>query len=418
MGSAYRLERRLAAPAIAVLLAGCVYGTDPANSARTDGDSGADRPGSAAPVNGGAHLDEAAAPLASNRADGADGARGAEDVAPRFAGAQGSRTDQERLARLWRERTGGGRTADFTLGPGDIIEVSVPVVADLKDRVERIAGNGTLSLPYVGTVGAAGLTEKQLKTAITERLSAIMYKPQVDVFVKEYHSRQVAVVGQVDKPGLYDMTSPSNTLLDMLNDAGGTRQEAAQRVLFIPAHDNRPGAPAPGGTGASTGGGAMSIAALAPGAVQEALRTRHPIEIGLGNLSRGGDPAALMLPARPGDMLVVPDAGEVVVQGWVEKPGSYKITPGLTVAGAVGAAGGALFASDERAVTIMRNSGSGKKIFITADLDKIDAGQAADVPVQAGDLVSVPYSMVKLVPYGAVSLIGRGLYLSAAAPIF
>jgi protein involved in polysaccharide export with SLBB domain len=162
----------------------------------------------------------------------------------------------------------------------------------------------------------------------------------------------------------------------------------------------------------------MSIAALAPGAVQEALRTRHPIEIGLGNLSRGGDPAALMLPARPGDMLVVPDAGEVVVQGWVEKPGSYKITPGLTVAGAVGAAGGALFASDERAVTIMRNSGSGKKIFITADLDKIDAGQAADVPVQAGDLVSVPYSMVKLVPYGAVSLIGRGLYLSAAAPIF
>src|SRR5260370_7829141 len=92
----------------------------------------------------------------------------------------------------------------------------------------------------------------------------------------------------------------------MLNDAGGTRQEAAQRVLFIPAHDNRPGGQAPGGTGALTGGRAMSIASLEPGAVQEALRTRHPIEIGLGNLSRRGHPAPLLLPAPPGDTLGLP----------------------------------------------------------------------------------------------------------------
>jgi protein involved in polysaccharide export with SLBB domain len=148
------------------------------------------------------------------------------------------------------------------------------------------------------------------------------------------------------------------------------------------------------------------------------MRMHHPIEIGLSGLSRGSDPAALALPARPGDMLVVPGAGEVVVEGWVDKPGSYKITPGLTVAGAVGAAGGALFASDATAVTIMRDGAEGKKIFITANLEKIKAGQETDLAVLEGDVVSVPYSMTKLLPYAAVSLIGRGLYFSAAAPVF
>jgi protein involved in polysaccharide export with SLBB domain len=162
----------------------------------------------------------------------------------------------------------------------------------------------------------------------------------------------------------------------------------------------------------------MSIASIEPGAVQEALRTRRPIEIGLGNLSRGGDPAALMLPARPGDMLVVPGAGEVVVEGWVDKPGSYKITPGLTLAGAVGAAGGALFAAKESSITIMREGPDGKRVFIDANLASIDTGEAADIPVQEGDVVSVPYSSMKLLPYAALSLIGKGIYFSAAAPVF
>jgi polysaccharide biosynthesis/export protein len=290
------------------------------------------------------------------------------------ASAQANTADQ-RLLRLWHQRTASGGSADFTLGPGDIVEVSVPVVAELKDRTERVAGNGTLSLPYIGTLKAAGLTEKQLKAEMTVRLSAIMYNPQVDLFVKQYHSRQVAVVGQVDKPGLYDMTSPTNTLLDMLNDAGGVKSDAAQRVLFIPADEYRAARPAAGSVATADGPAGTAIPSIGPGAVQEALRTRHPIEINMGSLDHGGDPAALMLPARPGDMLVVPDAGEVIVQGWVDKPGSYKITPGLTVAGAVGAAGGALFASDGSSVTIMRNSASGEKIFISADLDRIAAGR-------------------------------------------
>ena len=326
--------------------------------------------------------------------------------------------DRARLLLLWRQRTAAAPTQDFALGPGDVIEISVPIIAELKDRSERITGNGTISLPFIGTVRAAGLTEKQLKAELAERLSAIMYRPQIDLFVKQYRSRQVAVVGQVDKPGLYDLTGPDNTLLDMLNDAGGINKDAALRILFIPAHENHieqtgaERAPAP-----SDDTGVTALTAAQQG-MAELMRQSNPIVIGLGDLSSGGDPAALMLPARPGDMLVVPGAGEVVVEGWVDKPGSYRITPGLTLAGAVGAAGGALFAAKESAVTIMREGPDGKRIFIAANLDRIDTGQAADIPVQQGDVVSVPYSAAKLLPYGALSLLGKGIYFSAAAPVF
>jgi polysaccharide biosynthesis/export protein len=330
--------------------------------------------------------------------------------------------DRARLARLWRQRTANGGGADFVLGPGDVIEISVPVIAELKDRTERIAGNGTVLLPFVGSVKAAGLTERELKAAIAQRLSAVMYRPQIDLFVKEYRSRQVAVVGQVDKPGLYDLSSPNDTLLDMLNDAGGINKDAALRVLFIPAQEDSalPGNPRIGGRAAPDAGPGRKLTAVTAStqAAAQLQRRSNPIVIGLGDLSTGGDPAALMLPARPGDMLVVPGAGEVVVEGWVDKPGSYKITPGLTLAGAVGAAGGPLFAAKESAVTIMREGPGGKRIFIDANLALIDDGRAPDLPVQEGDVVSVPYSAMKLMPYAALSLLGKGIYFSAAAPAF
>lgn len=57
-------------------------------------------------------------------------------------------------------------------------------------------------------------------------------------------------------------------------------------------------------------------------------------------------------------MLLIPSAGQVLVEGWVEKPGSYKITPALTVLGAVAAAGGPLFPADTSAVKVIRTGKS------------------------------------------------------------
>ena len=62
-----------------------------------------------------------------------------------------------------------------------------------------------------------------------------MYNPPVNLFVREYRSRQVAVVGAVERPGLYNLASEADTILDMIAQAGGMKEGAAPRIQFIPA---------------------------------------------------------------------------------------------------------------------------------------------------------------------------------------
>ena len=62
-----------------------------------------------------------------------------------------------------------------------------------------------------------------------------MYDPSVVLFVKEYRSRIVSVIGAVAKPGFYSLSSETETILDAVAQAGGLTEHAAQRLYLIPA---------------------------------------------------------------------------------------------------------------------------------------------------------------------------------------
>lgn len=111
---------------------------------------------------------------------------------------------------------------------------------------------------------------------------------------------------------------------------------------------------------------------------------------------------------------MVPPGGEVLVEGWVEKPGSYKITPGLTLLGTVAAAGGPHFAADSSAVELIRTKKDGGKVSFVADLDKIKSGEMQDIAVQEGDIIAMPSSPVKVGPYGVYSLISNMVRVGAS----
>ena len=83
-----------------------------------------------------------------------------------------------------------------------------------------------------------------------------------------------------------------------------------------------------------------------------------------------------------------------------DKPGAFKMSPGLTVSGAVAAAGGVLFAADTSTVTVIRSNRDGKKISLAARLENFKAGEMADIGLQGGDIVQLSSSTAKLVPYG------------------
>jgi protein involved in polysaccharide export with SLBB domain len=383
----------------------------------------------------------AACAPATQNVSGAASVRGAAAADPEMA------QQNARLEALYQARIRQKAGADFTIGPGDVLQVSVPEVEDLKDRAVRVSGDDTISLPLVGEINVKGMTEQDVRSALKQRLEKYMYNPQVEVFAKEYQSRQVAVVGMVQKPGLYTLSSPDDTVLSMISRAGGTTSESSQRILLVPAESGGdpnsalmvaaasqfgngvPQAPAPVNPSAQTAAqpaqpegsgpdrsGATSVPAnyTPPAAtVPQGFGHAQPIVI---DLASSDGQRALSLPARPGDVIIVPAVGQVMVKGWVQNPGAFKITPGMTVLGAVAAAGGQMFSSS---AVVLRTSANGGQIEIPIDLSSIEKGSAADFPVQSGDVVIVQRSVVGAVPYAVYTLMskfGTGIY--PAVPFF
>lgn len=333
---------------------------------------------------------------------------------PAFATSGNSATDLDRLAALWNKRTQGSAADDYPIGPGDVLDISVPSLEEMKRRTVRVSGDGTISLPLIGTVRASGLTEEGLREEIRHRLEAdFMHNPQVNTFVKEYRSRQVAVMGSVARPGLYNVASGADTILDVISQAGGMTGEAAAYLHFIPAES-------------IVEGTAQRVASTLPvqlgsGDSAPALvgikGTADPIVVALRGFGEGTQ-LYLTMPARPGDVIIVPNAGDVSVQGWVERPGSYKVTSGLTVVGVIAAAGGTSFAADISSVKIIRGGKEGERGFLLANLESIKEGKQQDIPVQAGDIIEVPYSAVKIGPYGFYSFVRTIFHVGLSAPVY
>jgi protein involved in polysaccharide export with SLBB domain len=110
--------------------------------------------------------------------------------------------------------------------------------------------------------------------------------------------------------------------------------------------------------------------------------------------------------------------GRFSVDGWVNTPGSFDIAPGMTAQGAIAAAGGAVFAGDLTKVTVWRTQRGGTKKAIEVDMDKVQNGQGKDVTLQGGDVVSVPASSAKMVPYSAYYILTTVVRVGASIPIF
>jgi protein involved in polysaccharide export with SLBB domain len=340
----------------------------------------------------------------------------------------------ERLAQLVAERNRDAFADKFSIGPGDLIEVSVPDVPELKDQTVRVTMDGTISLPMAGTVNATGLTEEELRADLRQRIAKYVKDPDVKLLVKQYYSRQVAVTGMVQKPGVYTLQSRTDTLLEVLGRAGGLAENASRQILFIPSATGglkreslaelvpdggrRPASTLTADDDATPD---QRLASEKPDRITPVKLETHPTDIAqapaFSTLDRDNpitinltDAVLSEIPIRPGDVIIVPAVGEVMVQGWVMNPGAFKITTGMTALGAIGAAGGPMFSSSAE---VLRLGPEGRKVKMPIDLSKIQAGDEADVPVQSGDVVVVNRSLAGGVPYAIYTLFnkfGTGTY--------
>jgi polysaccharide biosynthesis/export protein len=116
-------------------------------------------------------------------------------------------------------------SADYRIGPNDLMDVDVFGVPDLR-RTVRVNSSGHVTLPLVGNVLLAGLTSQQAEVLIASRYAEKhLQNPEVSVFIREFTTQRITIEGAVARPGIYPVTGQV-TLLRALALAGGGGQFA------------------------------------------------------------------------------------------------------------------------------------------------------------------------------------------------
>ncbi len=255
-------------------------------------------------------------------------------------------------------------SANYELGPEDVIEIRVFELEEL-NRAVRVSGDGKIELPLIGSLQIQSLTSKQVADLVTERLRGRFVKnPEVSIFIREYNSRNVSVLGAVGSPATYPLQGRRN-LLQVLADAGGLAGNAGD-VLYVFRTSNS----------GNNGGNGRSVRLIVP----------------LTELLIEGDPHWNIW-LLPGDVVSVPpeDAISISILGAVQNPGIHKLPlgAGATLSTAIASAGGLTERASYRGIQIKRLSTSGERILLKANLEDIISGKTADMIIQEGDLIFV-----------------------------
>ena len=265
------------------------------------------------------------------------------------------------------------KTSDtkYRIGPGDMLDIRVFNHAQFSRDAVRVDSSGMIRMPLIeGEIRAACQTESELSAEITRRYQEYLREPQVDVFIKEYNSQPVAVIGQVRAPSRFQLTRRVR-LLELLTFAGGVTDKAGRAVQIV-----------------HTGSGASCDAPV------ENVSTSGLDNYKLNETLRGDELANPFI--QPGDVVSIAEAEQVFVVGNVIRPSAIALREPITITRAIAMAGGIGEDTKKDRVRIIRQTpGTTEKTEIFIDLTAIDKRLAPDVVLLAGDIVDVPVSAGK-----------------------
>jgi polysaccharide biosynthesis/export protein len=277
----------------------------------------------------------------------------------------------------------------YVLGPEDQITVRVFAADDIPDKPVQIDNDGTVTLPMIGNVHAAGLTVAQFQANLATAYKKYFKDPQVTVQVNDFRSQPVSVAGNVTTPGVVQLRGNRN-LMEVIGQAGGLRADAGDSVLIT---RNLSEGPIPV-TGAFTDPtGKYSVA-----------------HINIRSIMNGKDPEA-NIQIKPHDVITVPRARLVYVLGNVGRPGGYVLTENETMSltQAIALAGGWDKMAALSAARILRSDGGPTREQIPANIKKIMQNKAPDLQLQPDDILYIPNSMARQIgARGAEAAIGLG----------
>ena len=247
---------------------------------------------------------------------------------------------------------------DFTLSPGDLIEVRVFMQQDYAATV-RLGLDGTVQLPFIGSVPLEGLTVRASQTLIADRLRTGQFYKDPEVIIQVVNT----VNGSVSITGEVRATVPVSTqrsLREVLLTAGGLPATASHTVKIV-----RPG-------------------------------VAEPIVVDLGpDLAAS---ATANIPVHPHDIIQISRASVVYVLGAFAHQGSVPLdqaTP-LTLLQLAALSGGVNYEGKFDDLRLIRTFGTERKV-VQVDIKKIRDGKERDPILQANDIVFLPTNSMKAV---------------------
>jgi polysaccharide export outer membrane protein len=277
-------------------------------------------------------------------------------------------------ASSWAQETSPSGSKSYSPGlrPGDQIDVRMYDFPDLESGVHiHVDSDGSVHLPYAGTIQVTGMSPRQLEVAISDALLAkgIVKEPNVTVDVASSTALAVTILGQVQSPRAIPVSAPVR-LSFVIAQAGGVSGLAAHRLTIL-----HPGGEAP-----------TSID----------YDPDQPTMASLNTL------------VEPGDLVNVSSRGVVFISGEVNRPGIYplggtltigQVSPlsgegvvkNMTVLEALSLAGGITPIAARSKMLLLRTV-DGKREEITIDQVKLYKGEVADPVLRADDIIFVPTS--------------------------
>jgi polysaccharide export outer membrane protein len=264
---------------------------------------------------------------------------------------------------------------DPVLGAGDELTIAAPDIDELDNRVLKVLADGSVSVPLLGSIQAAGLTADQLQDTINQKLKSQFRRPHISFSQVEIASKPVTVLGAVNDPGVVQADG-RRRLLEVISMAGGLRKDAGPTLTI-----------------------ARKTTSLAtfPEALRPKLQGKYVVaSVPVDGLMEGSDPAANVL-VSPGDVVTVPKGQLVYVVGDVNRAGGFMIgeSNDLTVLKAISLAEGLKETAKASHALILRTDASGKRTEEPLDLNKLLAGKSEDQTLKANDILFVPSSTAK-----------------------
>lgn len=274
------------------------------------------------------------------------------------------------------------RDADYRIGPEDVLEISIfewEMSEQTKTLQFRVSQTGVISLPAIGVVHVGDRSVQEIQTIIERRLEeqGVLQEPRVGVSVKEYRSRRIAVIGEVNSPGVYAIQQNVTTLMDMLTLAGGPTRNAGQTAHILRKEQGQ----------------------------------FDPVRITV-NLHRLFEEGVFDLNAvlQGDDIIFVPNAPLVYVYGSVRSPGGYTLNRSIRALEAIALAGGLTKDAAKRHVFLVRRSSPlGAEEVINLNVQQIERGRQRDIFLQEGDVLHIPDSPTRIALAEAWSVF-RGIF--------